>query len=119
MRKLGYEGMGMAEENAMHGHVGSARDFGQQIASGRPKKRGEKWAVYMERLCYFFSRDFFCEKAIAVLMQEDAEFGATGFRKALEALFKSYAAERDWVREGYSVGASHVTNRQGNTTPPG
>eukprot|EP00466_Bigelowiella_natans_P009538 jgi/Bigna1/141149/aug1.60_g15857 len=90
IRKLGRKGMGRTEENGIHGHVGSARQFGQGIAANSSLTRAEKWRLYVERLCYFFSWEFFCPKAIAVLMQEDAEFRAIGFREALKTIFKFY-----------------------------
>eukprot|EP00467_Chlorarachnion_reptans_P026394 CAMPEP_0114492272 /NCGR_PEP_ID=MMETSP0109-20121206/3463_1 /TAXON_ID=29199 /ORGANISM="Chlorarachnion reptans, Strain CCCM449" /LENGTH=846 /DNA_ID=CAMNT_0001669097 /DNA_START=9 /DNA_END=2549 /DNA_ORIENTATION=- len=105
IRSMARREMGRAAENSMGGgRLGSAKRFGETIARDPNSRTGRKWAEYMERLCYFFSAEFFCEKAISMLMQEGVDFGATGFRKVLEKLYEHYKIHEKEDKESDLLG---------------
>lgn len=87
--------MGGTEEQRFNGGgPGRPRDFANRVVGDDASYR-KRWAVYMERLCYFFTTEFFCRKAISVLMQENADnFALLGFRKACDVVFETYKREK-------------------------
>eukprot|EP00466_Bigelowiella_natans_P013047 jgi/Bigna1/72507/fgenesh1_pg.20_\ len=95
VKRLRREDMGVAQQNSFHGHCGTPKAFANSLVKPGVTKRGKAWAKYMERLAHFFTVDFFCSKAIAVLMQENTDNpGLMGFRSVLEVLFREYKREK-------------------------
>eukprot|EP00467_Chlorarachnion_reptans_P007228 CAMPEP_0114496562 /NCGR_PEP_ID=MMETSP0109-20121206/5838_1 /TAXON_ID=29199 /ORGANISM="Chlorarachnion reptans, Strain CCCM449" /LENGTH=891 /DNA_ID=CAMNT_0001673847 /DNA_START=134 /DNA_END=2808 /DNA_ORIENTATION=+ len=81
--------------------------FGQSL-TGKENTRTRKWSRYVERLCHFFTMDFFCEKAVSVLMQENTDNpGLLGFVKVLDALFLHYKAKK--AQEGVKIKEEDAT----------
>jgi len=78
----------------------SPQDFATRVVTCEPSVRA-KFALYLERLCHFFTRDFFCSKAISILMQENADNPQLlGFRECMEVIFQEYRKDRpDTVTE--------------------
>jgi len=66
--------------------------FGQKLASTQStQKQREAWKLYVDRMCYFFSREYFCAKAVAILMQENTDNPTfLGFRDCMTELFIHY-----------------------------
>eukprot|EP00466_Bigelowiella_natans_P014374 jgi/Bigna1/67168/fgenesh1_pg.3_\ len=62
----------------------------------------KKYALYLERLCHFFTKEFFCAKAIAVLMQENADNPQLlGFRSCMEVIFTEYRTKEGVEEETF------------------
>jgi len=62
----------------------------------------KKFALYLERLCHFFTKEFFCAKAIAVLMQENADNPQLlGFRSCMEVIFTEYRTKEGVEEETF------------------
>mmetsp|Transcript_13993 Transcript_13993/g.22326 ORF Transcript_13993/g.22326 Transcript_13993/m.22326 type:complete len:401 (-) Transcript_13993:101-1303(-) len=72
---------------------GSPRVFANRLANPNAtwKLWRTTWALYLQRFAHFFTRDFFCSKAVSVLMQENTDNPyMLGFRESLEVIFQQY-----------------------------
>lgn len=79
------------------------------VAHGQGSAARRKiWARYVDRLCYFFGRKFFCYKALCVLMQENADNSRfLGFRACMEVVFQEYKARKK-KRDGVIIAETNV-----------
>jgi len=80
------------------------REFATDLNNPRSSKADagvkKKWAVYLEHLCHFFTHEFFCKKAVSILMQEDSDRPVfLGFRDCMKQLYKHYRAAKNTPEE--------------------
>mmetsp|Transcript_30720 Transcript_30720/g.60132 ORF Transcript_30720/g.60132 Transcript_30720/m.60132 type:complete len:399 (+) Transcript_30720:2-1198(+) len=87
-----------------------SKTFAQKLVDD--SKVRPKWAKYIERLCYFLRRDFFCEEAISMLMQEDTSNPRLlGFRACMDVLFKHYKKQEQQTQK------QHLQDKQPKEEP--
>jgi len=91
LKRLRKGSFGKVSHYDFHGQkfAPSPKDFAQAlINNGSIRKR---WSLYIERLAHFFTVEFFCEKAVSVLMQENTDNPQLlGFRGCMEVIFQHF-----------------------------
>jgi len=95
--KGGKKKFGSVTQHNMKNHPFSPnpKTFADGLNTKKDAKLQKQWAIYIERLAHFFTWNFFCEKAICVLMQEDTNNPRMlGFRKYMGVIYEYYVKEK-------------------------